>query len=150
MEQKRSRIIEVGFALVLLFLALPAVSANIDIIDVGTLYDGIDYYGYVDYQNIENYDLQGVISVFIDSDIVAEKMIDMPIRYVAGFRCSPIKSFEFQLNMSKGSHTIVAYVLSQNITIQCSYEYTMEGWEDEAADEEMEMEEDKEDWLICP
>lgn len=116
--------------LVLLSLAIPIASASIEITDIGEGYDLIGHYGFVDYQNIANYNVSGAILVFIDGDIVAGKILDMPIRYVAGFRCSPIKTLEFPLRTTKGDHTIVAYAISMNCTIQRIYEYTMEGWED--------------------
>jgi hypothetical protein len=134
----------------LLFLAIATVSASIEMTDIGIQYDMIEHYGYVDYQNIANHNISGAILVFIDGDLVAGKIVDMPIRYVAGFRCSPMKTLECPLKTTKGDHTIVAYALSQNITAQRVYEYTMAGWEEEGVEEETGIKEEIEDWIKCP
>ena len=120
---------------VLFFLALPAVSAYIEISDMGHYYDGETRYGYVDYTNTAKHNVSGALLVFIDDDIVAGKILNMPIRYVAGFRCSPIKTLEFLSQNDKGGHAIVAYAVSMNCTIQRICEYTMEGWEEMEAEE---------------
>lgn len=140
----------IGFILIvmLLFPAMPIASAHIDIEDIGVGYDLIYHYGFVDYQNLANYNVSGAILVFIDGDIVAGEILDMSIRYVAGFRCSPIKTLGFPLRTTKGDHTMAVYVLSMNHTVQRSYVYTMEGWEDEQDGEETK-EPEIEDWLKC-
>lgn len=140
----------IGFILVvmLLFPAMPAAFASIEITGMGTYHDLTDYYGYVEYQNIENYNISGAILVFIDKEIAVGKILNMPIRYVAGFRCSPIKTLEFPLRTTKGDHTIVAYVISMNHTVHCMFNYSMEGWE-EGQDEEETKEPEIEDWLKC-
>lgn len=122
--------------LTLLFLLLPAVSAHIDIMDMGHYYDGINSLGYVDYQNVANHTVGGAILVFVDGDIVAGKILNMKIRYVAGFRCSPIKTLEFPIIETEGEHRIVAYVLSMNSSTECVYDYYAADWWQEAPDEE--------------
>jgi hypothetical protein len=135
------------FILMLLFMALPVASADIDITGIGTQYDGLDHYGYVDYRNIANGNASGAILVFIDGTIVAAEILNMPIRYVAGFRCSPAKTLEFPLNDTEGVHTILAYAFSQNVSTQRSYGYYAEDW---WMDQEDEVEEEVEVWLECP
>jgi hypothetical protein len=131
----------------LLLLALPAASAHIDIIDVGHYYDGISSLGYVDYQNVANHTVGGAILVFVDGDIVAGKILNMKIRYVSGFRCSPIKTLEFPITETEGDHTIVVYILSMNSSRECVYEYYEEGVaEDVIGEAESECEVD---WLMC-
>jgi hypothetical protein len=145
---KIEKIIRGILILVLLSLAIPIASASIEITDIGEGYDLIGHYGFVDYQNIANYNISGAILVFIDGDIVAGKILDMPIRYVAGFRCGPIKTLEFPLRTTKGDHTIVAYAVSMNRTVHCMFNYSMEGWEEMEAEEGTEVKE--EDWMKCP
>jgi hypothetical protein len=136
----------------LLFFAMPAVSAYIDILDVGhynaALWDDIEgMCGYVDYQNVANHTLEGTILVFVDGNIVAGKILDMKILYVAGFRCSPIKTLEFPITEAEGDHTIVVHVLSMNSSAERTYEYHAKGIEENIT-EEAESEE-VEDWLKC-
>jgi hypothetical protein len=149
MEEKYKNLIRVAFVGVLLFLVIATASASIEMTDIGVQYDMIEHYGYVNYQNTANHNVSGAILVSVDGDFVAGEIVDMPIRYVAGFRCSPTKTLEFPLKTTKGDHTIVAYALSQNITTQRIYEYTMDGWEEEVVDEKTEIEEEIEDWLEC-
>lgn len=146
---KKETILGIVSILMLLFLALPAVSADIDIIDIGTDYYLIGHYGFVNYQNTADFNLSGTLLVFIDGNIVAEKKLDMPIRYVAGFRCSPAKTLEFSLNETEGNHTIVAYMISQNAIVQRSYIYYADGRLVEQ-EEDKESEVIEEDWLKCP
>jgi hypothetical protein len=103
----------------LLFLAIPAVSAHIDIIDIGHYnaahWEDIEgLCGYVDYQNVANHSREGAILVFVDGKIVAGKILNMKIQYVAGFRCSPLKTFEFSISETEGEHTIVVYIYSMS------------------------------------
>jgi hypothetical protein len=152
MEEKYKNVIRIAFVGLLLFLPIATASASIEMTDIGIQYDMIEHYGYVDYQNTANHNVSGAILVFIDGDLVAGKIVDMPIRYVAGFRCSPTKTLEFPLKTTKGDHTIVAYVISQNITAQRGYEYTMDGWEEGEVEEKTEIEEEGtnvKDWLPC-
>lgn len=136
----------------LLFMALPAVSAHIGIIDVGhnnaAQWDDIEgMCGYVDYQNVANYSIRGAILVFLDGEIVAGKIINMKIRYVAGFRCSPIKTLEFPISEAEGDHTIVVHVFSMNSSVERAYAYNAKGVEDETeVERDSEVEED---WLTC-
>jgi len=137
---------------VLLFLALPVVSANIEITDMGHYYDPIDgLTGYVDCQNVAEYDLLGALLVFIDGDIVAGEIIKARVRYVAGFRCAPTKTIEFPLNETEGAHHIVAYLVSMNNSIQRTYGYYAEDWWDDQGNEiqKVSEEEVEEDWLTC-
>ena len=145
------KIIIFGFAILgaLLVLALPVASAHIEISDMGHYYDGMANLGYVDYQNVADYNVSGAILVFIDNEIVAGEKLDMPIRYRAGFRCSPMKTLEFPLNTSEGHHTIVAYVYSMNNSIDRGYEYYTDGVEEEEAVEIESEEEEVEEWLEC-
>lgn len=145
---KKEMILGLISLLMLLFLALPVTSAHIDIIDIGSGYDMIEHYGYVSYQNTVDYNVSGAILVFIDGDIVAGKILNMPIRYVAGFRCSPVKTFEFSLSEMEGDHTIVVYVLSMNSSVQRAYEYYAEDWWVEQEDIVCEVDAE-EDWLTC-
>jgi hypothetical protein len=153
-EMKNKRKILILIAM-LLFLAMPVTSADINITGIGTQYDGIDHYGYVDYRNIANVNASGAILVFIDGTIVAAKLLNMPIRYVAGFRCSPTKTLEFPLNDTEGNHTILAYTFSRNVSAQRSYGYYAEEWwieREDNVEEEVEMEEEDttvKDWLPC-
>lgn len=133
-------------------MALPAVSAHIAIIDVGhnnaAQWDDIEgWCGYVDYQNMANYTIEGAILVFVDGEIVAGKILNMKIRYVGGFRCSPIKTLEFPITETEGDHSILVYVLSMNSSVQRTYDYYAKGmgeaWEVESGSEA------KEDWLKC-
>lgn len=136
----------------LFFMALPLASAHIAIIDVGhnnaAQWDDIEgMCGYVDYQNMANYTVEGAILVFVDSKIVAGKILNMKIRYVADFRCSPIKTLEFPITEAEGDHNIVVYILSMNSSIQRTYEYYAKGIVGEI---EVEGESEvKEDWLEC-
>lgn len=139
-----------GIVLMLLFLVLPVASAHVEIIDMGHYYDGIDRLGYVDYRNAANYTVEGAILVFIDGDIVAAKMLNMDLRYVAGFRCSPVKPLEFALCEIEGDHTIAVCILSMNSSVERTYEYFAEGWWNDQEDEiESELEEEEEEWLEC-
>jgi len=143
---KKERTYNLAIVLILLFLVLPAVSAHIEISDMGHYYDPVDgLTGYVDYQNVVGYNISGAVLVFIDGDIVAGEIIKTRVRYVAGFRCSPIKTLEFPINTSEGDHTIVAYVFSMNNSIQQAYDYYTEGFGDEVTEGEREEEE----WLSC-
>ena len=149
MKQNRTRL----YVLIttLLFLALPAVSAHIDIIDVGhnnaAQWDDIDgMCGYVDYQNVANHTVGGAILVFVDGEIVAGKILNMKIRYAGGRRCSPIKTLEYPITEAKGKHSIVVYIFSMNSSVECVYEYTAEGV-DKGGDVESGSE--VEDWLKC-
>jgi hypothetical protein len=135
------------FIVMLLFMVLPVALADITITGIGTQYDGIGHYGYVDYRNIANVNASGAILVFIDRNIVVAKILNMPIRYIAGFRCSPTKTLEFPLNDTEGDHTILAYTFSQNVSAQRSYGYYAEDWWMEQEDK---VEEDDEVWLECP
>jgi hypothetical protein len=135
----------------LLFLAIPAVSAHIDIIDIGhynaARWDDIGgMCGYVDYQNVANHTIGGAILVFVDGKIVAGKKLNMKIRYVAGFRCSPIKTLEYPITETEGEHTIAVYIYSMNGSVECVYEYIAEGIDEVIGTEESEIEED---WLRC-
>lgn len=144
---KKESILGGIFLLMLLFMLLPVASADIGITDIGTRYDGLDHYGYVDYRNIANSNVSGAILVFIDGTIVAAKPLYMPIRYVAGFRCAHTKTLEFPLNGTEGNHSILAYTFSQNISAERSYGYYAEDWwmkQEEKAEEEVEV------WLECP
>jgi hypothetical protein len=139
--------------LALLFLAMPAVSAHIDIIDIGhynaARWNDIEgLCGYVDYQNVANHTLEGAILVFVDGEIAAGKILNMGIRYVAGFRCSPIKTLEFPITEAEGDHTIVVHIRSMNDSIERIYEYYAEGVEDRVEVEESKTE-TEEDWLEC-
>jgi hypothetical protein len=145
MKEDIKRIWGIISVLTLLFLSLPAVSAHIDIIDMGHYYDGISSVGYVDYQNVANHTVGGAILVFVDGDIVAGKILNMGIRYVAGFRCSPIKTLEFALNETEGEHTIVVYILSMNNSVERTYDYYAEGVEEDVIEER----EQEEKWLSC-
>jgi hypothetical protein len=150
MEERYKNLIRFAFVDLLLFMVIATASASIEIRDIGIQYDMIEHYGYVNYQNTANHNVSGAILVFIDGDIVAGKIVDMPIRYVMGFRCSPTKTLEFPLKTTKGDHTIVAYALSQNITAPRIYEYSMEGWEEKGVEEETDIKEEIEDWIKCP
>ena len=144
---KKERIYNLAIVLTLLFLVLPAVSAHIEISNMGHYYDPVDgLTGYVDYQNVVGYNISGAVLVFIDGDIVAGEIIKTHVRYVAGFRCSPIKTLEFPVNEAEGDHTIVAYVFSMNNSIQQEYDYYTEGFDINAAEEEGKPEEE---WLSC-
>lgn len=153
-ERKMGKINRIRLYLVLLtllFLASPAVTAHIDIIDVGhynaARWDDIEgMCGYVDYQNVANHTIEGAILVFVDGEIVAGKILNMKIRYVAGFRCSPIKTLEFPITETEGCHTIVVYIRSMNASVECVYEYYAEGGGDVVDAEESEEEKD---WLPC-
>ena len=130
---------------VLLFLVLPAVSANIAITDMGHYYDPVDgLTGYVDCQNVAEYDLLGALLVFVDDDIVAGEIIKTRVRYVAGFRCAPTKTIEFPLNATEGEHHVVTHIFSMNSSVRRTYGYYTEGFEDETTKESKE-----EDWLTC-
>lgn len=146
---KNEKIIRGILILMLLFSVMPTASASIEIVDMGVYYDGETQCGYVDYTNTANHNVSGAILVFIDGNIAVGKIVDMDIRYVAGFRCSPVKTLEIPLRTAKGNHPIVVYVLSQNITAQCSYEYTMEGWEEMVVEGETEFKDEIEDWMKC-
>ena len=130
----------------LLFLVLPAVSAHIEIADIGH-FEGIEgLTGYIDCQNVAEYDLLGAILIFVDGEIAAGKIIKTRVRYVAGFRCSPIKTFEFPINESKGDHHIVAHVFSMNNSAERTYDYFVDGVEGDIA---LGEEGEEEDWLVC-
>jgi hypothetical protein len=134
------------------FMLLPIASAHIVIVDVGhnnaAQWDDIEgMCGYADYQNVANYTVKGAILVFVDNEIVAGKMLNMKIRYVAGFRCSPVKTLEFPITEAEGDHTIVVYVLSMNSSTERTYEYNAEG-KGEGVDVESENDRE-EDWLDC-
>jgi hypothetical protein len=136
----------------LLFLVLSAVSAHIDIIDVGhnnaAQWDDIDgMCGYVDYQNVANYTVAGAILVFVDNKIVAGKILNMKIRYVGGRQCSPVKTLEYPITGAEGEHTIVVYIYSMNNSVGHVYEYYAEGI-DEVIDVESGSKVE-EDWLPC-
>lgn len=136
---------------VLIFTALPAVSAHIDILDVGH-YNAARWNdigsmcGYVDYQNVANHTIEGAILVFVDGKIVAGKILDMRIRYIAGFRCSPIKTLEYPITEAEGKHEIVVYIYSMNASVKRVYEYIAEGVDEAIEVKEREIEED---WLPC-
>jgi len=149
MDAKWRNIIK-GLVLVgiLLFLALPTISGSIDIIDMGIGYDCVDHYGHIDYQ--PNSNSTGILSVFIDDSLVKTKALDMKIRYIVGFRCNPVKTREFTLNETEGNHTIVALIISDNITVQSTISYyAEEWWTQEAEDDEEETYEVSRDWLTC-
>ena len=112
---------------------------------MGHYYDGINSLGYVDYQNVANHTVGGAILVFVDGDIVAGKILNMKIRHIAGFRCSPIKTLEFPLTETEGEHTIVVYILSMNNSIERVYEYYAVGGEEEVIEERVQ----EDDWLTC-
>jgi len=144
---KKERIYELALLLTLLFLALSAVSANIEISDMGHYEDIEGLTGYVNCQNVAECDLLGALLVFIDDEIVAGEIIKTRVRYVAGFRCAPVKTIEFPLNETEGKHHIIAHVFSMNSSIECTYDYYTEGLEEGIAlEEESEQEED---WLTC-
>jgi hypothetical protein len=136
----------------LLFMALPAASAHIEITDIGhnnaAQWDDIEgLCGYVDYQNVVNDTVKGAILVFVDNEIVAGKLLNMGIHYVAGFRCSPIKTLEFPISETEGCHTITVHILSMNSSVTSTYDYYAAGMEDEIeVESEREVEED---WLKC-
>ena len=149
MEAKaKNRIGKLTLIGILLFLALPTVSASIDILDMGTRYDCIDHYGYVDYQ--PNSNSSGVLSVFIDGSLVKTKALDMEIRYHYGFKCNPIKTLEFPLNETEGNHSILAVVNSDNVTVQITIGYYAAIWWTEEPEDEEEEEEIIEEWMVCP
>ena len=127
----------------ILLLLVSSASASIAILDLGTGYNGIDHYGYVDY--LPRINSTGELFVFIDGEIVKSKALDMKIRYRFGFKCNPIKTLDFPLNETKGNHTILVVISSDNITSQRGYGYYAEDW---WANEE-EEEEIIEDWLSC-
>ena len=131
--------------LTLLFLTLSTVSPNIDILDLGSAYNCIEHYGFVDY--LPNNNSTGVISIFIDDEMVLNKTLNMSIRYFHGFECNPIKTLDFSLNETEGNHSIVALISSQNITAQRGYEYYVVDW---WLPEPEEVEETIEDWMVCP
>ena len=147
---EKQRIILGILIVALIFSGMPTVVAHIDIIDIGynnaAQWDDIEgLCGYLDYQNVADYNISGAILVFVDSKIVAGKILDMNIRYIAGFRCSPIKTLEFPISEEEGHHHIVAYILSMNNSVQSTYDYYAEGLEEG----EIEPEEEVEDWLLC-
>ena len=147
----KNRIAMYVLLLALLFSALPAVTAHIDVLDVGhynaARWDDIEgMCGYVDYQNVANHTIGGAILVFVDGEIVAGKILNMEIRYVAGFQCSPIKTLEFPITETEGGHTIVVYIHSMNDSIKRAYEYHTEGVEEVVDAEESGIEKD---WLLC-
>ena len=149
MEAKEKNIIK-GLALVglLLFLALPTVSGSIDIIDMGIGYDCVEHYCYIDYQ--ANRNSTGVLSIAMDGDMINTEILDMQIRYVHGFMCNPVKTFEFALNETAGHHSIRAFIRSDNITVFTSIEYyAEEWWTQEPEDDEEETYEVCKDWLTC-
>ena len=132
-------------------MGLPATSAHIAINAVGhnnaAQWDDIEgMCGYVDYQNMANHTIDGAILVFVDGEIVAGKILNMKIRYVAGFRCSPVKTLEFSITEAEGDHIIVVYIRSMNNSVECTYEYYAEGVEDQT---EVEESEEEKDWLMC-
>jgi len=132
---------------ILLFLALPTVSASIDILDMGTRYDCIEHYCYINYQ--ANSNSTGVFSVAMDGDMVNTEILDMQIRYAHGFKCNPVKTFEFALNETEGNHSIVAFIRSDNITVFGAIDYYAAAWWSEEPEEE-EEEEIIEEWMVCP
>jgi hypothetical protein len=142
----KHKIYNLLLVLVLILSVLPTASAHVDIVDMGHYYDGIDRLGYVDYQNVANYTVESAILVFVDGEIAAGKILNMKIRYVAGFRCSPIKTLEFPITEAEGKHTIVVYIYSMNSSTERVYEYTGEGVEEVVDVEESEIEKD---WLTC-
>jgi len=150
MKQNRSGICVL--ILMLLFMGLPATSAYIDIIEVGhnnaAQWGDIEgMCGYADYQNMANHTVNGAILVFVDGEIVAGKILNMEICYVAGFRCSPIKTLEFPITEAEGDHNIVVHIFSMNSSAECTYEYYGKGVGGTAvAESESEVEED---WLTC-
>ena len=150
--KKERRIISGILIMALLFSGIPTVSAHIEIIDIGhnraAQWNDIEgMCGYVDYQNVANHTIGGAILVFVDGEIVAGKILNMEIRYVAGFQCSPIKTLEFPITETEGGHTIVVHVLSMNSSSERTYEYYAKGIEEDVT-EEVEREE-VEDWLTC-
>jgi len=151
---KQNRIVMYVLSTTLLFLALPVVTAHIDIIDVGhydaARWDDIEgMCGYVDYQNVANYSVDGAILVFVDGEIVAGKTLNMKIRYVAGFRCSPIKTLEFPITEAEGDHTISVYVLSMNSSVERTHTYYAKGVGDMIETRSESEVEREEDWLTC-
>ena len=143
---KKGRVYNIAVILTLLFLALPAVSGSIDILDMGTRYDCIDHYCYIDYQANDN--STGVFSVAMDGVMVHTEILDMEIRYTHGFRCNPVKTFEFVLNETEGNHSIMAFIRSDNLTVFRSLDYYAEVWWMQEPDMGEDIEEEG-DWLIC-
>lgn len=133
-------------------MALPAASAHIAIIDIGhynaAQWDDVEgLSGYVDYQNTANQTIKGAILVFLDNEIAAGRILNMKIRYIAGFRCSPVKTLEFPISETEGDHTIIVHILSVNSSVMSTYDYSVKDVEDTmAAESEREVEED---WLKC-
>ena len=136
-------------AVLIPLLLLSSASANIDILELGTRYDCIGHFGYVEYKSNSN--STGVILIFIDDSLVKTKSLDMKIRYITGFRCNPTKTLEFPLNETEGNHTILALVTSDKSTSHRVYGYHAQNWwAQEPEDKEEEEEEIKEeDWLFC-
>ena len=150
-KRNQNKIITYVLIATLLFLAIPSVSAHIDIIDIGHYnaahWEDIDgMCGYVDYQNVANHTIGGAILVFVDGEIVAGEILNMKIRYVAGFWCSPIETLEFPITETEGEHTIVVYIYSMNSSAERTYGYYAEGRGDALAAEEIKIEKD---WLPC-
>jgi len=134
---------QICLPMLILLLLVPSASASIDILDLGTGYDGIEHYGYADYQPKTN--STGELFVFIDGKIVKSKALDMKIRYRFWFKCNPIKTLDFPLNETEGHHTILVLISSQNSTSQRGYAYYAEDW----WINEEEEEEIIKDWLTC-
>jgi hypothetical protein len=103
-----------------------------------------DYTGYIDYQSMVDHNTTGNVTIYIDNEMLLEEQVNMSVRLFHGFLIKRLETLKYTLNATEGEHFIAAYIQSENVTVNASCSYYIEGTEEE------ETEEEQDDWLSCP
>ena len=129
------------------------VSACIDIRDLG-IEETEEATGYIDFKNVvddifleerEEYNVTGFITIYNDGTIVLEEKVTLEVISFHGFAVNRPDTREFEINMTEGTHELVAFIESECETVKETLEY-----EGEVEVEEEEEDVEEEDWLPCP
>ena len=112
--------------LAILLLLLPSTAfGNIDILDLGTSYDGIAHYGYVDYSVLLNQNATVWVLLSIDSENLFWESVELKVTLDES-KCFFIPTegtVKFPINRTEGTHnvevTFIVDLLHRNAT--CKY-----------------------------
>lgn len=112
--------------LAILLLLLPSAAfGNIDILDLGTSYDGIAHYGYVDYSVLLNQNATVWVLLSIDSENLFWESVELKVTLDES-KCFFIPTegtVKFPINRTEGTHnvevTFIVDLLHRNAT--CKY-----------------------------